>query len=345
MGKFNSLENAVKGKKVFVFGAGGGGDIAGSYYISNKIKNMGGNPIVGSIVWERFSIDPIPGPIPLETMINVEPIGYSSALVNSDSYALRYGREIEPQITKLVKMTGEKAVFIDISKGEIGVRKAIEDVRDNLDVDLVIGVDVGGDILALGCEDSLWSPLADSISLSALYSSDIEKILVVFGPGADGELDTNLILKYISEIAKNDGLIGIYGINKDEEGLLENLVSVINTEASLMPLLAFKGEFGEKYIRDKTRVVRLSPILSTFYAIDVDVAFNRSELPKLVLSSGGIGNANQSLNDRCIYTELDLENDLMRLKGISFDKSIDINEIREKGINRLIKSNCNPVKC
>ncbi|AFZ70710.1 hypothetical protein Calag_0987 [Caldisphaera lagunensis DSM 15908] len=342
---YKSLESAVKGKNVFVFGAGGGGDIVGAYYISNKVKRFGGNPLVGSVVWERFSVDPYPGPIPLEMMVNVDPIGFSSALVNSDSYALRYGMEIEPQITKFVKLIGEKAVFIDLTKGTEGVIRALYDISQNFDIDLIIGVDVGGDILALGCEENLWSPLADSISLSALYNINMDSLLAVYGPGGDGELETNTILKYISDIAKENGLIEILGMNMEEAEILDNLVKHVNTEASLIPLISFKGEYGNKMIRNNTRNVMLSPILSTSYILNVDIVYKRSELPKLVKNTGGIGQANQALNNHCIYTELDLENDLMKLRGESSNNPINLIELRDQGIRNLIKRNCNPIKC
>ena len=343
--KYKSLESLVKGKNVFVFGAGGGGDIVGAYHVSNKVKKAGGNIIIGSVVWERFTIDPYPGPIPLEMMVNVEPIGYSAAIVNSDSYALRYGMEVEPQITKFVKVTGEKAIFIDLTKGTEGVIRGINDVAENYDIDVVVGVDVGGDILSLGCEENLWSPLADSISLSALYQLSFDRTLAVYGPGGDGELDTNTVLKYVSDISKQEGLIEILGMSYEDSELLEKLIKNVYTEASLIPLLSFKGEYGNKMIRNNTRLVKLSPILSTSYLLDVDIVYNRSELPKLVKGTGGIGQANQALNDHCIYTELDLENDLMKLRSEQSSKPINLNDIRQQGISNLIKRNCDPIKC
>ena len=50
-------------------------------------------------------------------------------------------------------------------------------------IDLIVGIDVGGDILATGNEPGLASPLADSIMLAALsrISTKIQTLIGVLG--------------------------------------------------------------------------------------------------------------------------------------------------------------------
>ncbi len=346
MTRVQSLLELVKGRKVLVFGVGGGGDVVGALYLYAKVRKLGGNPVIGAAVWERFSVDPYPGPIPLESMIDVEPIGDSVALVTGSSYALRFGRELRPQLVRVAGLLGDKALFIDISKGSEGVRRAIEVARETLGVEAVIGVDVGGDVLALGCEEELWSPLADAVSLAGLHSTKgLDRVLAVHGPGADGELPTELVLSYVADVARRGGLIGIYGMEADEVDLIQRAINEVVTEASLMPLLAFRGEYGRRSMRDGTRSVSLSPVLATSYLMDVDVAYERSPIAQVVDGSMGISQARQSLNSRCIYTELDLEYDLFQLRGTSSERPKGVADVRREGLGRLVRSGCNPVRC
>lgn len=345
MARPRSLLDAVRGRKILVFGAGGGGDVVGALYMYLKVRKMGGTPILGAAVWERYSVDPYPGPIPLEAMVNVEPIGWSAALVTGSSYALRFGREVRPQLVRVASAINERALFIDLSKGAEGVREAIEAAKEALGVEVAIGVDVGGDILALGCEEGLWSPLADMVSLAGLHTSSVDRLLAVHGPGADGELSTELVLSYVADVARRGGLLGVYGLEADEAELLESVVKEVVTEASLMPLLAFRGELGPRKMRDGSRQVSLSPVIATTYVMDVDAVYERSQLAKLVDGTRGISQARQALNERCVYTELDLEYDLFELRGEASARPKGLAEIRREGIGRLVRSGCSPLRC
>lgn len=343
--KFRSLEEAVKGRKVLVFGMGGGGDVVGAVYLAGKVRGYGGTPLIGAVAWERYAIDPYPGPIPLEAMINVEVLGDSLAYVSRDSYAIRFGRELKPQVVRAAEALNEKLLFIDISKGSEGVRRALEAARELLGVEFAIGVDVGGDVLALGCEEGLWSPLADSVSLAGLHDSGLDRLLAVHGPGSDGELSTDLVLSYVADISRRGGLVGVYGMNSAEADELEALIKSVETEASAMPLRAFRGEYGKASMRGGTRSVFLSPVLATTYLLDVDVVYNRSELPRLVSGTMGISQARQKLNSRCVYTELDLEYDLFNMRGAASAQPAGLADIRRSGIGRLIRGGCEPIKC
>ncbi|MGC9112982.1 DUF1152 domain-containing protein [Acidilobus sp.] len=343
--KFKSLEEAVANRKVLVLGIGGGGDAAGAIYLYQKVRRFGGRPILGSVVWERYAIDPYPGPIPLEAMVDVDILGDSAALVSGSSYAIRFGRQVRPQIVRAAELLGEKALFVDISRGSEGVRRALEAARDQLGVELVIGVDVGGDVLALGCEENLWSPLADSVSLAGLGSAGVDSLIAVHGPGADGELSTDQVLSYIADVAAQGGLLGIYGINEEEAELLDRATKAIETEASLMPLLAFRGRRGDQRIRGGTRTVRLSPVLATTYVMDATTVYNRSPLAKAVSGTMGISQVRQVLNSMCVYTELDLEYDLFNMRGSTSPRPMSLDDIRREGIGRLVRQGCGPVKC
>ena len=80
-----------------------------------------------------------------------------------------------------------------------------------LQTDLLVGIDVGGDSLAEGHEPGLRSPLADSITLAAfaeLEKRDRRTLWGVFGYGSDGELSVDEIEFALSRIGAAGGLLG-----------------------------------------------------------------------------------------------------------------------------------------
>ena len=99
-------------------------------------------------------------------------------------------------------------MLVDINGGVDGVVDGLEVAMKDLDADLLVGLDVGGDSLAQGEEPGLRSPLADSIMLAAL--TELEKrghrtIWGVFGYGSDGELTVDEIELALSKLAAAGG--------------------------------------------------------------------------------------------------------------------------------------------
>ncbi len=344
MDEMESFSEFVKEyKKILVFGAGGGGDSIGSLHIYFRVKELGGEPLLGAVIWERYVVDPAPGPLPLEALIDVEPIGWSAAIANGNSYAIRPFGEVKPQLFRVAKILNEKVLAIDISKGAEGVRQGIEAAMEVLGIEAAIAVDVGGDILAKGCEAEIWSPLADSISLAGLVEAKVPSLLAVHAPGADGELPSNKVLEYISIVARKGGLLGITGLQKGDIPVLENVLKVAVSEASAVPLKAFYGYFGKLQIRAKTRTIEVSPLQTVTYLLKPKVVFELSDIAKEVVGTKGIGEARRRLNNRCVYTELDLEMDISEKKAMGRD--VDVRLLREEGRAALKRRGCKPISC
>jgi len=329
---------------VLVVGVGGGGDTLGALILYHKLRVLGVKVLLGNVVWERFTLDPFPGPVPLEQLVGAEVLGRSVAIVDGSSYVDRYGYRFKPQIVRASEILGEKAVFFDLSKGEVGLVEAFNVVGERLGVEAVIGVDVGGDIVASGYEDDLWSPLADSISLGALYKTRLPSVVAVLAPGADGELSQQAVLERLSEIARAGGLIGVYGLTRREYNIIGKHLDVFVSEASKIPLEAFEGRVGEKSIRVGSRTAQVNMISTTLYILDVNVTYEKSITAKIVSGSRSVDEARKALNKHCIYTELDLEEDLYKLRaqgGVVTGRSLL--DIRSEGRRRLLLSGCTPL--
>ncbi|MEB3756540.1 MAG: DUF1152 domain-containing protein [Desulfurococcales archaeon] len=336
----NSFEEIARNDPVLVFGAGGGGDVIGAFHVYNKLKTMGAETYLGALVWERYVVDPHPGPIPLIAFIDIDPISETAAMADDKSRAYRYGREIIPQVIRVANAINERVVILDGSRGGEGLALGLASAVDYLNAKTVIGVDVGGDILAKGWEESLWSPLADSLSLYAIHRVKGEKIITIHGAGADGELPEKLVYNYISEIARKGGLITAIGLDRNDINLFNLINDHVITEASKIPIEAFKGYNGRIVIRNGTREVNVNPCTAITFLLDAEVTYNHSEIAKLVAGSRHIGEASRKLNERCIYTEYDLEKDIASLleTGMKLD-DIDITKVRSEGLTRL-KHSC-----
>ena len=328
----------LRGLRVLVFGAGGGGDALGATHLYLKLRGLGAEPLIGSIVWERRVVDPEPGPIPLEQVRPAKQLAPGLGLVTGESRALRRGVEVWPQLARAAKALGVEGVYLDASKGGEGLREALHAAVDLLGLDAVIGVDVGGDMLAWGCEEELWSPLADAMSLHALNSLKGRVIawVEVLSPGGDGELPKGRVLERIAEAARHGGLVEATGLSRSEYQFLKSVEDLFVSEASRTPLRGFEGATGELVMRGGERRVTLDPVNATGYIVTAEAAARVNRIHSLVAGTRSAREAADRLNEACIYTELDLEEDLD--KGVAATPL----EAREKGRRRLKEKGCTP---
>jgi len=332
----------------FVFGLGGGGDVASTYIAIKYLELKGYSSIVGAITWERYVEDPLPGPICKEDLVNSKPINDVITEVYRNSYAVRNGRKVIPQIVHFLNSTKfDKGYSICIKESPKRIAEQIADFSSKMNINLIVGVDAGGDVLAKGCEESLGSPLIDFVMLSSLVElkrMGFNAILATIGAGSDGELDQEYILKRISEIARQDGLIDMKGIDKETAKDMEVILSNVKTEASKIPYEAFKGLYGEIQIRGGLRKVKVTPISSIMFFLDPEVVAKTSPLYYIVKDSTSLEDANRRLNEVGIYTEYDFEKDLYEKFGDSAkDRGLEeIISVRTEGRKRLggIKISC-----
>ena len=306
----------LRGSRVLVFGAGGGGDALGAIHLYLKLKRIGAEPYLGSVVWERRAVDPIPGPISLDEMRNIEPLAPTLAWVTGESYALRGGKRLVPQVAKAAKVLGARTLFIDVTRGAEGAKDALRAAVEILGLQAVIGVDVGGDMLAKGYEEGLQSPLADAVSLYALINSGAEiRLIEILGPGSDGEIEKHVVLERIAEAARYGGLVEVTGLTREEYEAMVRWRGEFYSEASVMPLRAFSGETGEVLIRGGARRVHLDPVNAAAYIIEAEAASKVNKLYPLVEGTRSIWEARDRLNRAGVKTELDIEEEAAGSEG------------------------------
>jgi len=218
--------------------------------------------------------------------------------------------------SRMAAALAQEVLLLDINGGVTGVVNGIETAMQQLQTDLLVGIDVGGDSLAEGHEAGLRSPLADSIMLAAF--AELERrgrrtIWGVFGYGSDGELTVDEIELALSRIGAAGGLLGGWSLTPQIAAELERIVQTVPTEASAIPLRCLSGAWGEQKIRGGERSVKLTPLTALTFFVSTKVLFETLARPAhAVQQSDSLADANEALHALGIKTELDLERERYR---------------------------------
>ncbi len=314
MSDSGSLKEILKNStKALLIGIGGGGDIVGTIPTADLLGMFGTECVFGGLSWERSVFDPVPGPRTFEETVNARKLNDVVWYANKDTVTHTGVRFAEAGFSEVL---GEETLLIGIHGGPEAVARGILDASRKLDADLIVGIDVGGDMLARGDEPGLMSPLADSIMTAAFFLLDreIPTMMGLFGYGSDGELTPLELERSMKALAKEGGILGSWGITRDALCKLEEMISIVPTEASRMPVLYAKGEFTETTIRSGRRKVSLSMSSTVTYYFSTKVVYESvSGLPKCVYRCRTLEEANDALHAIGVHTELDIERERQEL--------------------------------
>jgi hypothetical protein len=214
----------------------------------------------------------------------------------------------------MARIRGEDSVLVDVGQGAPAVAAGLEAAISVLDADLVLLVDVGGDVLGEGSEPGLASPLCDAVMLAAsalLQRHGTRTAAAVFGPGCDGELTIEEVLGRLARLAGAGGLIGIDALTEDVADALERASTEIPTEASVQAVRCARGEVGTTTIRAGRREVTLSPLGAMTFYFDPEIALeSAAPLARAVIDAESLDAANDVLHGLGVRTELDYERSL-----------------------------------
>ena len=296
-------------QRVLAVGIGGGGDVVGALVVAELAGAIGTPAVVGGLTWERRPIDPLAGPRRIDEISGVvEPLNAHAALAGPHTSGPGGFRFAE---SHMARHLGEPVLLLDIGGGAAAVAASLADACERLDCDLVVLVDVGGDVLAHGDEAGLGSPLADAICLAAaprLIERGVEVLGAIFGAGCDGELTPREVTERLAEVAAAGGHLGVWGPGSAELDRLEAAVGEIPTEASTMGLRCARGALGSAPIRDGRRTVQLTAGGGLVFFFDPVVALgSAARCARLVADAESLVEANTILLDHGIATELDWE--------------------------------------
>jgi hypothetical protein len=316
-------------RRPLCLGIGGGGDVVGALATAEHCRlEYGARPVLGGVTWERRPIDPQPGPRSsaeiqgarplaadpdagaLATRVGARPLGPAVLAANAHTRVRSSGVRFAE--SRMAELLGEETVLVDVNHGPAAIAAGLGEAAGALGCDLVVFVDVGGDVLAHGDEPGLASPLCDSVLLAAavrMAGRPAPRVLgALFGIGCDGELTPDEVLARLGEVGAAGGLLGRLPIEEPVARRLEQAVAAVPTEASALAVRAFRGETGPVEIRGGRRTVDLRPeAAATVFFDPVVAAGSASRLATAVHDAPGLDGANEILHRLGVRTELDYE--------------------------------------
>jgi hypothetical protein len=296
-------------ERVLAVGIGGGGDVVGALAVAELARLLGTPAVVGGLTWERRPIDPGPGPRRIDELSSdARRINAQTALAGPHTTGPGGFRFAE---SGMARHLGEPVLLLDPSGGPAAIAAGLQGAAVELGCDVVVLLDVGGDVLAHGDEAGLASPLADAVCLAAaprLEAAGVTTLLALFGAGCDGELTPDEVLDRVAEVARAGGQLGTWGPGPAEIAALEAAVGQIPTEASAMALRCARGETGVTSIRGGRRTVQLTPAGGLLFFFHPLIAMRgAARCAALVEHAASLDEANEILLAQGMSTELAYE--------------------------------------
>jgi hypothetical protein len=279
--------------------------VVGALAVALAARAAGLAARVGGVTWERRPIDPLPGPRRAAEVEAAEEIAPGALLAGPETRGPAGFRFAE---SRMAGVLGEPVLLIDPNPGPAGVAAALDAAAERLECDLVVLVDVGGDVLAHGNEPGLGSPLCDAVLLAAAAHMRTPALGAVFGVGCDGELTPDEVMARLAEVAAAGGWRGAWGIAPEELERLDEAVAAVPTEASAAALRCARGELGSLPIREGRRTVPLSPAGALTFFFDPAAALgSAARLAAAVADAPSLDDADARLAALGVRTELAYE--------------------------------------
>jgi hypothetical protein len=306
----DDLHGIVKAaSKALVLGIGGGGDVVGALAVARLCEALGPKVVLGGVSWERSAVDPQPGPRAVDEIRDGRALGEAAVLAGPQTST---PDGIPFSEARMAAHLDTETVLVDPSGGAVGAAAGIRAAIDALGCDLLVCVDVGGDVLAHGAEPGLASPLCDAVLVAAALRADAARsLLAVIGPGCDGELTAAEVLEHTAALGRAGAWLGTWGVTPAIADELAAAATVVTTEASLQVARCARGEVGEAAIRGGRRRVELGPAGALILVFDPAAAAREGELPlaRAVSEAESIEEGRAALAALGVHTELDYERD------------------------------------
>lgn len=266
---FTRLRDA---SSMLIAGAGGGFDVYGGLPLAVALEGLGKKVYLANLSFSDLRRTP------LEDWLAPGVAAVAPETVGNDDYFP------ERSLARWLAITGREPVVYAFPKSGVRpLRAAYTALVEQLDVDALVLVDGGTDILLRGDETGLGTPQEDMTSLAAVAGLDnIARLVVSVGFGVDayhGVCHAH-VLENLAALQRQNAFLGALSIPLDSPEGAAYLAAVVHAlaETPLRPSIvhsqiasALRGEFGDVQATDRTRGTELfvNPLMAMYLAVDL----------------------------------------------------------------------------
>lgn len=259
-----------RSERVLVCGAGGGFDVYAGIPIYERLRALGKQVFLGSLSFTYLG--------------GTDATRLTRALYAVDATTTGEDRYFpERGLARFFARRGERATIYAFEKfGVAPVREGYEHLAQELDLDAIVLIDGGTDILMRGDEAGLGTPAEDMTSLAAVAGLETPtRVVMCVGFGVDtyhGICHAHW-LENVAALARKGGFLGalaLLGSMPEVKSYIEavNAAELATTRPSIVNgsvVSAIEGRFGDHHRSARTQSSKLfiSPLMSILWAFDL----------------------------------------------------------------------------
>ena len=291
-------------KQTLVVAGGGGGDALAALMVARTLGLAPSEVAYATIVWERTIYDPTPGPRSPSGFASIRSVGAHNHAIDGTS-ALK-----DPAVTfipRLADTFGVSYYLMNIRRGAQHVQQQVRELHALHGFEEILIVDVGGDILARGDEETLRSPTADGLALAGMYDAPVDVHVAVTGFGLDGELTKAHMAEIEAEMPLDTDYAPPQPITEAIASDFMQAFEWLPSEVSGMTCAAALGYRGTAEIRSSGMRVDLtdeSPIVRTY---PFDAVWARNEIAQACRDTTSLDETEAIVQSFGQTSELDYE--------------------------------------
>ncbi|MBF6370366.1 DUF1152 domain-containing protein [Nocardia puris] len=280
------------------FAAGGGGDAISAAVLGHALADQIAVSAIMSWSWDRLLMDPLPGPRSAADFDGLIDHGSGLYEVGPNASLNTGGLSTLP---RLANHTNVPMLLADPEHGAVGLSRQLRRAAKVFNADLLLVVDVGGDILAAGHEPGLRSPLADSLALAAAVGTGLPTDVLVTGLGLDGELALDELEHRLARLEA----ARLIDLQPQDAAELDGVWQWHPSEANALLAVAAAGWRGRVESQRDTTIV-VDGRCTTVFRVEAGRLANDSIAADLA-SVGTLDHAEQLVRARRGISDIDIE--------------------------------------